>query len=118
MVTRVTAALGTCLEAIRAALAAAEVAHFDETGFRVAESLAWVHSASSGKYALITVHPKRGRQAMDAAGVLPAFAGIAVHDAWAPYDGYAGVAGHALCNAHALRELQAVIDAAPPGQWC
>jgi len=23
-----------------------------------------------------------------------------------------------LCNAQALRELQAVIDAAPPGQWC
>jgi transposase len=23
-----------------------------------------------------------------------------------------------LCNAHAARELQAVIDTAPPGQWC
>jgi hypothetical protein len=118
MVTRVTAALGTCLEAIRAALAAAEVAHFDETGFRVAGTLAWVHSASSGKYALITVHPKRGREAMDAAGVLPAFRGIAVHDAWSSYDTYQHIAAHALCNAHALRELQAVIHAAPPGQWC
>jgi hypothetical protein len=77
-----------------------------------------VHSASSGKYALITVHARRGREAMDAAGVLPSFAGIAVHDAWAPYDTYADVAGHALCNAHALRELQAVIDAAPQGRWC
>jgi transposase len=28
------------------------------------------------------------------------------------------VTGHALCNAHALRELQAVTDAAPRGQWC
>ena len=55
---------------------------------------------------------------MDAAGVLPAFGGIAVHDAWAPYDTYPGVAGHALCNAHALRELQAVTDSAPSGQWC
>ena len=61
---------------------------------------------------------QRGREAIDAAGVLPAFRGIAVHDAWAPYDGYAGLAGHALCNAHALRELQAVIDAALAGQWC
>jgi transposase len=118
MVTRTAAALGASLEAIRRAVAAAPVAHFDETGFRVAGKLAWVHSASSGRYALITVHPRRGREAMDAAGVLPAFAGIAVHDAWAPYDSYGGVAGHALCNAHALRELQAVIDAAPPGQWC
>jgi hypothetical protein len=55
---------------------------------------------------------------MDAAGVLPCFAGIAVHDAWAPYDSYQGVAAHALCNAHALREMQAVIDAAPAGRWC
>jgi transposase len=38
------------------ALAAAEVAHFDETGFRVAGKLAWVHSASSGKHVLATVH--------------------------------------------------------------
>jgi len=84
MITRTAGALGGCLEAIRRALAAAPVAHFDETGFRVAGKLAWVHSASSGKYALITVHPRRGREATDAAGVLPAFVGIAVHDAWRP----------------------------------
>jgi hypothetical protein len=47
---------------------------------------------------------------MDAAGVLPAFAGIACHDAWAPYDCYDGVAGHALCCAHVLRELTAVTE--------
>ena len=67
-------------------LAAAGVAHFDETGLRVAGKLAWVHSASSGKYVLVTVHARRGRAGMEAAGVLPAFAGIACHDAWAPYD--------------------------------
>ena len=43
-------------------------------------------------------------------GVLPSFAGIACHDAWAPYDGYDGVAGHALCGAHLLRELTAVTE--------
>lgn len=118
MARRVAGSLGGCLEAIRAALAAADAAHFDETGFRVAGKLAWVHSASSGRFALITVHPRRGRAAMDAAGVLPAFGGIAVHDARAPYDTCQDLAGHALCNAHALRELQAVIDAAPGDQWC
>ena len=63
------------------------------------------------------IHPKRGRLAMEAMGILPSFAGIAVHDAWAPYD--TGTApDHQLCSAHALRELQAVTDAAPAGQWC
>jgi transposase len=99
-------------------IAAAPVAHFDETSLRVGGGLVWVHSASTGKWSLLTVHPKRGTAAMDAAGVLPAFAGLAVHDAWAPYDTYKGVAAHVLCNAHLLRELQAVCDAAGEGAWC
>ena len=63
------------------------------------------------------VHPRRGKHAMEAMGVLPWFTGVAVHDAWAPYDSYTG-AGHQLCCAHALRELQAVADCAPAGEWC
>jgi transposase len=102
--------LAPALAAVTARLKAAEVAHFDETGFRVAGRLAWVHSASAGDFALFTVHARRGKEGMDAAGVLPAFAGIAVHDAWAPYDCYGAVAGHALCGAHVLRELVAVTE--------
>jgi Transposase IS66 family len=93
------------------------VAGFDETGFRVDGRLHWVHCARTGNYTLLMVHPKRGTKAMNAMGVLPSFAGIAVHDAWAPYDTYTGP-DHQLCCAHALRELQAVTDAAPTGQWC
>ena len=68
-------AIAPALDAVTGALAGAGVAHFDETGFRVAGKLAWVHSASSGKYARVTVHARRGREArqLDAAGVLPAF---------------------------------------------
>jgi transposase len=102
---------------VRGQIAASDVAGFDETGFRVEGRLAWVHCARTGKYTLLTVHAKRGRQAMVAMGILPRFAGVAVHDAWAPYDTYATF-GHQLCCAHALRELQAVADAAPNGQWC
>jgi transposase len=47
---------------------------------------------------------------MMAAGVLPFFRGIAVHDAWKPYDSFGTVAGHALCGAHLLRELVAVTE--------
>ena len=103
--------LAPALAAITRHLIAADVVHFDETGFRTAGKLAWVHSASAGKFALFTVHPKRGKDGMKAAGVLPSFRGIAVHDAWAPYDTFEDVAGHALCGAHVLRELVAVTEA-------
>jgi transposase len=105
------------IEAIKAGLRQAAVAHFDETGFRVAARLQWVHCASTGKWSLLTVHPGRGTAAMDQTGVLPGFRGIAVHDAWAPYDTSTS-AGHALCGAHALRELAAVIEQAPADSWC
>jgi transposase len=102
--------LAPALKAITQYLAGAEVAHFDETGFRTAGKLAWVHSASWGKFVLVTVHAKRGKDGMKAAGVLPFFTGIAVHDAWKPYDTFGNVAGHALCGAHLLRELVAVTE--------
>jgi transposase len=99
-------------------IAAAEVAGFDETGLRVAGKLAWVHCARTGKYTLITCHPKRGRNGIDDAGVLTRFRGVAVHDAWAPYDTYLDAA-HQLCCAHALRELAAVADTSPADvDWC
>ena len=99
-------------------LAEADVAGFDETGLRVAGTLHWVHCARTDKYTLITCHPKRGTKGIDDNGVLARFRGVAVHDAWAPYDTYLDVE-HQLCCAHALRELQAVADTAPPDTgWC
>jgi transposase len=116
---RAAAGLEGFRERVRARIAVAEVVHFDETGLRVEGKLRWVHSASTGKYSLIWVHDKRGRAAMDAAGVLPAFTGVAVRDAWAPYDCYRS-ATHALCNAHLLRELVAVTETVGLDErgWC
>ncbi|HJT90599.1 MAG TPA: IS66 family transposase [Mycobacterium sp.] len=105
------------LDQVADRIAEAEVAGFDETGLRVAGALHWVHCARTGKYTLITCHPKRGREGIDDAGVLGRFRGVAVHDAWAPYDSYVD-AEHQLCCAHALRELQGVADTAADAQWC
>ena len=91
--------------AIGAAVARAGVACFDESGMRVGGTLNWLHVATTATAAHYTVHALRGRGAMDAAGVLPAFQGVAVHDHWKPYWRYGGCA-HALCNAHHLRDLR------------
>lgn len=108
---------GFCTE-VAERIADAPVAGFDETGLRVAGRLAWVHCARTDRYTLITCHPRRGRDGINAAGVLGRFRGVAVHDAWAPYDTYLDAA-HQLCCAHAQRELAAVADTAPAdADWC
>lgn len=93
----------------REQLAAAQVAHFDETGGRVAGRLHWIHVACNDTWTLFHLDRKRGRAAMDAAGVLPDFRGIAVHDGLVVYRQY-DKAQHGLCNAHHLRELAGIAD--------
>jgi transposase len=52
----------------------------------------------------ITVHPKRGREALDEIGILPERKGVVVHDGYTSYEQYPDVE-HVRCNAHHLREL-------------
>ncbi|MGI8521815.1 MAG: IS66 family transposase, partial [Nocardioides sp.] len=77
-------------------LAAADVVHFDEAGGRVAGKLRWVHVMCTDRWTLYHLDDRRGKTAMDAAGVLPGFTGIAVHDGLAAYRQY-DTAEHGLC---------------------
>jgi transposase len=87
--------------AVRDRVAGAPVKHLDETGFRIAGKIQWLHVAST---AWLTFYccAKRG-------SMLENVVGIAVHDHWKPYYTMPGVR-HALCNAHHLRELKALIE--------
>jgi transposase len=80
----------------------AGVKHLDETGYRIAGVLQWLHVASTGLLTCYRTSRKRG-------AMLVGLCGIIVHDFWRPYLRIAGVT-HALCNAHHLRELKALID--------
>jgi transposase len=80
----------------------APVKHMDETGYRIAGFLQWLHVAST--WLLTFYHTSRQRGAR-----LEGVIGIIVHDFWRPYFTMAGTL-HALCNAHHLRELKALID--------
>lgn len=91
---------------IHAGLRQSPSVHLDETGLRIASVRQWVHSASTPTLTLYRAHPKRGREAIDAMGVLPGYEGVGIHDAYTSYLSYPG--RHALCNAHLLRDLVAV----------
>lgn len=47
----------------------------DETGINIAGKGHWLHSASNGAFALFYPHTARGKEGMDAGGVLPGYKG-------------------------------------------
>ena len=105
MVAQAGGALGPFIEVIRAAVRCPRgPLRRDRSPRR--RGLHWVHVASSTFYTLFCCHKRRGAIAMDALGVIAKMPGIAVHDGWKSYRTYDVL--HALCNAHHLRELEAV----------
>lgn len=94
---------------IKRAIILSALAHFDETGMRVEQSLHWLHSHSTQRLTFFAVSCFRGLKAMTEIGILPKFKGKAVHDAWAPYYSFEDCF-HFLCNAHHLRELRFVFE--------
>jgi len=91
-------------EAVKQQLHEASILHSDETGLRVEGKLHWLHSASTDKLTDYEIHEKRGKEGMDAAGILEGYQGKLVHDHWKTYFAY-DECDHIACNAHHLREL-------------
>jgi transposase len=83
--------------------AKAPVRNLDETGFRISGKTQWLHTVSTVALTHYRVSEKRGALCRTLQG------GIIVHDHFKPYFTLKGVA-HALCNAHHLRELKALIE--------
>jgi len=116
MVTRCAESVKPAYEKIHQIMCALGLIHCDETGTRMDGKTWWVHNASDRDYTYLSIHSKRGRIGMDAAGILPDFTGIIVHDCWGSYWKYQN-ACHAICCAHLLRELNGVIENHPEQTW-
>lgn len=84
-------------------VAEAKVRCLDETGFRIAGSLQWLHTTSSLAFTFYRAGEKRGAIPQGLQG------GVVVHDHFLPYRRLEAV-DHAFCNAHVLRELQSLIE--------
>ena len=89
-------------DAVRDGVAAAPVKHMDETGLRIGGKTQWLHIASTILLTFYRISQRRG-------SLLAQVTGVVVHDHWKPYYTMQGVL-HALCNAHHLRELKALIE--------
>ena len=79
----------------------ARVKHLDETGFRICGRTQWLHVLCTPLLTFYRTSARRG-------AVGEGLTGCLVHDHWASYFRLGGVL-HGLCNAHHLRELQALV---------
>ena len=94
--------LAPVADAIAGQVKQAPVEHMDETGYRISGTTQWLHVAATVLPAFYRTSAKRGALLADVIGVI-------VHDHWKPYFTMQGVL-HALCNAHHLRELKALME--------
>lgn len=103
-------ALAGVEEQIKTAVLASELVHFDETGMRVEGKLHWFHTACNAAFCYLFVHTQRGKGALRSTkSLLKDFKNWAIHDCWASYFDFSE-AKHGLCNAHILRELEALTE--------
>lgn len=91
------------------------VACFDETGLRIKGALYWLHVTCTRLLTYYEVHKKRGKEAMDAIGILPNFTGRAIHDGLKAYFQYPQLQ-HGLCNEQHSRELD-FLEERHPQKW-
>lgn len=93
---------------IKAHILASDVVHFDETGLKAASTSKWLHTATTDEFCYLFLHDKRGSEALtDTDSVLKDYKNWAVHDCYSTYFTFKDCK-HSICNAHILRELQAL----------
>jgi transposase len=102
------------LPRVRELIAAAPVAHADETIARADGGNVYLHVACT-EYLTAMHIGDRTTTAIDAGGIWPAFTGVLVRDG---YNGYTHLdhIAHAWCGAHLLRDLRSVHDGDPADQ--
>lgn len=116
MVTRFSGLLSETYDRIRKQMILLGLIHCDETGTRVDGKTWWVHNASNSDFTFLYIDMKRGWIGMNAAGILPDYHGIIVHDCWGSYWKFTDCI-HAVCCAHLLRELNGIEENHPKQTW-
>ncbi len=120
MLARCAAAVRPIVTLIKTLITSASVVGFDETTLRVgpAGHKRYVLSASTEDY---TAFHLGGRDlaSFREFGILPGFAGVAVHDRYQNYyhPAWTQLAGHQACTAHLLRDFTDAAESHPRAAW-
>jgi transposase len=120
MLSRCAKAVAGVVTAIKSLITLAHVVGFDETTLRcgAAGTKKYVLSASTET---ATVYHLGGRDldSFAEAGILPSFAGVAVHDRYANYfhRRWEHLAGHQACTAHLIRDFADAAETYPDAHW-
>jgi hypothetical protein len=96
------------MEQIKQRLLACRLVHPDETGIHLGKKLHWLHTVSTRFLTYLAWHLKRGRQAIDAIGILPQYQGRIMRDRLTSYDHYD--CDQSICGAHLLRDVTRVFE--------
>ena len=88
---------------VKKLLLQSDILHADETGIRLNGNNSWMHVISNKTISFFGHHLKRGKEAMNAIGILENYKGTLIHDRFSSYFSYN--CDHGLCNAHILRDL-------------
>lgn len=120
MITRCASAVRPVLTRIKELIIRAPVAGFDETTLRAGAvgRKRYVLSASTREFSLYYLG-SRDLASFTAFGILPGFAGIAVHDRYQNYyhHFWTQLAGHQACCAHLLRDFTDASESYPGAHW-
>ena len=120
MLSRCATAVAEVVSMIKALITMTHVVGFDETTLRCgpAGQKKYVLSASTEN---ATIYHLGGRDldSFAEAGILPSFAGVAVHDRYSNYfhRRWENLAGHQACNSHLLRDFADADEACPGAHW-
>jgi transposase len=120
MLARCAAALAEVVTLIKTAVTLAAVAGFDETTVRCGPAGQKKYVLSGSTETAVTYHlGGRDLGSFAAFGILPSFAGIAVHDRYTCYfhPGWQNIAGHQACCAHLIRDFEDATESWPGAVW-
>ena len=80
------------------------VLHADETSVPINKVNHWLHCLCTPLLTFFAIHLKRGKEAIDAIGIIPKFTGWLMHDFLSSYLAFDNCL-HTFCQSHLMREL-------------